>query len=215
MKKKNGLFVVLEGIDGAGTTTQAKLLHRYLESLGIESVVTNEPTDEPVGKLIRDALSGRVTSPRTGERFVFSETALCLLFAADRLEHSVVIEALRSRGHVIVCDRYIHSSIAYQTLDPAITPRRVIEINRGCATPDVTFFLNVPVKECLRRLEKRKDVPTVYEKKEFLESINRNYQKTARIYEKTFGPVITIDGTASPKDVHEAIVDGLSGYLPD
>jgi dTMP kinase len=213
MKKKNGLFVVLEGIDGAGTTTQAKILHGYLDSRGINSVITNEPTDEPVGKLIRDVLSGRLSSPRTGERITFSEKALCLLFAADRLEHSRVIEAARSRGQAVVCDRYIHSSIAYQTLDPGITPQRVIEINKECSIPDVTFFLKVPVTECLRRLKNRKDTPTVYEKKELLESINGNYEKTERLYMKTFGPVVVIDGTLPAEDVHGAIIGGLSTYL--
>ncbi|MEJ2719807.1 MAG: dTMP kinase [bacterium] len=215
MRKRKGLFVVLEGIDGAGTTTQAKLLHAYLDNRGIRSVITNEPTDEPVGKLIRDALSGRVTSPQTGERVEFSEAALCLLFAADRLEHSAAIESQRSRGQAVVCDRYIHSSIAYQTLDSRITPQRVIDVNNGCSIPDVTFFLKVPVGQCLKRLQNRKDVPTVYEKKEFLENISRNYEETERLYEKTFGPIVSVDGTASPENVHAAIVDGLSGYLID
>jgi len=213
MKKRGGLFVVLEGIDGAGTTTQAKLLHRHLEDRGIRSELTNEPTDEPVGKLIRDSLSGRITSPKTNKRIEFSEKALCLLFAADRIEHSTAIEAARSRGAAVVCDRYLLSSIAYQTLDTSIKPTRVIEVNEGCSIPDVTFFLKVPVKECLRRLKNRKDVPTVYEKKSFLESIDRNYERTRRLYAKTFGPVITIDGTLSRDGVHKAIVDDLGDYL--
>jgi len=215
MKKKNGLFVVLEGIDGAGTTTQAKMLHSYLENRGIESMLTNEPTDEPVGKLIRDSLSGRITSPKSNKRIEFSEKALCLLFAADRIEHSVSIEAARDRGAAVVCDRYILSSIAYQTLDKAIKPKRVIEVNRGCSVPDVTFLLKVPVKECLRRLRSRKDIPTVYEKKTLLESIDRNYEKARRRYKDTFGPVIVIDGTASQGDVQRAIIDRLGEFLPD
>lgn len=140
MKKKGGLFVVLEGIDGAGTTTQAKILHEYFETRGIRSELTNEPTDEPVGKLIRDSLSGRITSPRSNTRVEFSEKALCLLFAADRIEHSALIEASRARGTAVICDRYILSSIAYQTLDAAIKPKRVIEVNEGCSIPDITFF---------------------------------------------------------------------------
>jgi dTMP kinase len=214
MKKKGGLFVVLEGIDGAGTTTQAKILHEYFENRGIRSELTNEPTDEPVGKLIRDSLSGRITSPRTNKRVEFSEKALCLLFAADRIEHSALIEATRARGAAVICDRYILSSIAYQTLDAAIKPKRVIEVNEGCSLPDITFFLKVPVTECLRRLKSRNDIPTVYENKAFLESIDRNYQKTKNLYAKTFGPVIVIDGTMSQEDVHTAITDRLAEFLP-
>ncbi|UCH84155.1 MAG: dTMP kinase [Candidatus Latescibacterota bacterium] len=213
MKKKRGLFVVIEGIDGAGTTTQAKMLHAYLENRGVESVLTNEPTDEPVGKLIRDSLSGRIISPKTNKRIGFSEKALCLLFAADRIEHSASIEAARDRGTAVICDRYILSSIAYQSLDPAIKPKRVIEVNKGCSIPDMTFLLKVPVKECLKRLKNRKDVPTVYEKKKLLESIDRNYENARRRYRDTFGPVVAIDGTASQGDVHRAIIDGLGEYL--
>jgi dTMP kinase len=214
MKRNRGLFVVLEGIDGSGTTTQARKLHSYLSDQGLESLLTNEPTDEPVGKLIRDALSRRITSPKTSQRIDFSERALCLLFAADRIEHSGVIEDARSGGAHVVCDRYILSSIAYQSLDPGITPRRVIEINNGCSIPDVTFLLKVPVKECLSRLKSRKDAPTIYEKKEFLEGIDRNYSKTLQLYRRSFGPLVTIDGTAPEEDVHKEIVKHLNTHLP-
>ncbi|UCG50566.1 MAG: dTMP kinase [Candidatus Latescibacterota bacterium] len=214
MRKNRGLFIVLEGIDGSGTTTQAKKLHNYLSDQGFESVLTNEPTDEPVGKLIRDALSRRITSPKTSRRIDFSERALCLLFAADRIEHSGVIEEARSDGIHVVCDRYILSSIAYQSLDPGITPRRVIEINKGCSIPDITFLLRVPVNECLSRLKNRKDAPTIYEKKEFLEGIDRNYAKTLQLYRKSFGPLVAIDGTAPENKVHNEIIKHLRTRLP-
>ncbi len=206
MKTKRALFVVLEGLDGSGTTTQAKRLHNYLTNKKLKSSVTNEPTDEPVGKLVRDALSRRITSPRTNERVEFSEQALCLLFAADRIEHSRAIEEDRARGVHVVCDRYVLSSIAYQSLDPSITPQRVIDINKGCAIPDVTFWLKVPVAECLKRLKGRKDAPTIYEKRKTLEVIDRNYETTRKLYEREFGPLIVIDGSMPPGDVHAAII---------
>lgn len=212
MKTKRALFVVLEGLDGSGTTTQTKRLHNYLTNKDLKSSITNEPTDEPVGKLIRDALSRRITSPKTNKQVDFSEQALCLLFAADRIEHSRVIEETRRDGTHVICDRYVLSSIAYQSLDPSITPQRVIEINKGCAIPDVTFLLKVPVAECLRRLKGRKDAPTIYERKKILEGIDRNYQKTGRLYEREFGPLVVIDGTRSPNDVHAAIIEELNVY---
>jgi dTMP kinase len=213
MKKKRGLFIVLEGLDGSGTTTQAKKLLNCLSDRHIDAMATQEPTDEPVGKLIRDSLSGRIVSPQTSARIGFSEGALCLLFAADRTEHSRLIEDARQRGTHVICDRYVLSSIAYQSLDPAIKPERVIDINRGCSVPDVTFFLQVPVAECLARLSKRKDAPTVYEKKEILARIDRNYRTSRKIYERTFGPLVLIDGTAAADAVHAAIVRELTRYL--
>ena len=212
--RKRGLLIVLEGLDGAGTTTQAKKLHNYIRGKRLSAWLTNEPTDEPVGKLIRDSISGRITSPRTGKRIGFSEGALCLLFAADRLEHSRSIEDKRERGTHVVCDRYVLSSIAYQSLDRSIPPRRVIEVNEGCAIPDVTFLLKVPVAECLARLKRRNDTPTVYERKAKLEKIDRNYRAARKIYEKHFGPLVVIDGTQSVEDVHAEIVEGLKKLLP-
>jgi dTMP kinase len=214
MRKTRGLFIVLEGIDGSGTTTQAKKLHNYLCGKGLDATATNEPTDEPVGKLIRDSLSGRITSPRTSQRIEFSEPALCLLFAADRVEHSRLIDDERRQGVHVVCDRYVLSSIAYQSLDPSITPQRVIDVNRGCSVPDVTFFLQVPVSECLARLKNRKDAPTVYETKGMLKRIDRNYRTMRKLYERTYGPIIVIDGSVSPDDVHAEIVERLARHLP-
>jgi dTMP kinase len=213
MGKRRGLFVVIEGIDGSGTTTQAETLHNYLSNKGLSVLLTHEPTDEPVGKLIRDSLSGRISSPTTAEKIRFSEQALCLLFAADRIEHSRAVEAARSRGRHVVCDRYVHSSIAYQSLDPAIPPKRVVDVNAGCSVPDITFFLRVPIAECLARLKNRKDIPTIYEKRSILEKIDRNYHATRRLYERKFGPVVEIDGSLAAGQVHSAIVKALSPYL--
>jgi dTMP kinase len=140
-----GGFYVLEGLDGAGTTTQSRLLEKHLRDRGLEVSLTREPTDHPIGRLIREALSGHLKSPGKMGEITLSEAALCLLFAADRIEHTREIETLRERGNHVVCDRYILSSIAYQSLDPLIAPERVVEVNRGIAVPDVTFMLDVPV----------------------------------------------------------------------
>ena len=206
MKKKPGSFIVLEGLDGSGTTTQAALLQDYFIGLKKPCRLTCEPTDEPVGKLIRDALSGRLTSPGTSKKVAFSERARCLLFAADRQEHSREIEKSRSGGKHVICDRYILSSIAYQTLDETVSADWVIEVNRGCSVPDLTVFLDVPVTDCLARLKKRKDRPTVYEKKSFLTAIDLNYRHMFQTYEKRFGLFRSIDGTQTPEQVRDAII---------
>lgn len=213
MTRRKGYFIVLEGLDGSGTTTQASLLHDYLKHRGRKSHLTCEPTDEPVGKLIRDALSGRLSSPGSGEKIAFSERARCLLFAADRQEHSAVVESIRANGTDVICDRYILSSIAYQTLDETINDTWVIDVNRGCAVPNLTLLLDVPAKECMHRLSRRKDSPTVYEKKQLLASIEKNYIRTLPIYKKHFGPVRRIDGQRPIEAVHDAIVAAVESIL--
>lgn len=200
-------FIVLEGLDGAGTTTQAAKLQEYFTKLKKDSFLTREPTDGPIGKLVRDVLAGRLMRYRLAER------EMALLFAADRLEHSRLIESKLLTGSHVVCDRYIFSSMAYQTLDPSISAEWVTEINLGFSKPHLTLFLSVPVEECLRRIASRNESPTVYEKKDFLETIDQNYKRLANYYEEHVGPLIVIDGAPPPKDVHSEIMRALETNL--
>jgi len=196
-------FIVLEGLDGAGTTTQAALLHEHLEKLKTKSLLTREPTDSPIGRLIRDVLAGRKM------RHQLSERELALLFAADRLEHSRSIESRRATGLHVISDRYLYSSLAYQTLDPSISADWVIEINRGFAVPDLTIYLSVAVDECLRRISLRKENPTIYENRDFLQTISDNYIRLASYYKAHAGPLAMIDGSEPVEDVHRAVLSAL------
>jgi dTMP kinase len=208
-----GRFIVLEGLDGAGTTTQAKMLHDALRDKGIVGHLTREPTDEAVGKLIRDALLGKLVSDDASKPLILPESVLCLLFAADRIHHSELIESLRDAGTHVICDRYVHSSIAYQSLDADISHQRVIDVNDGISVPDVTIFIRVPVAQCLERLGQRGDTLTVYEKEDLLVAIERNYDASLPLYQKTYGDVIEINGTQTPDAVHAAIRQNLTGLL--
>jgi dTMP kinase len=213
MKTRPSPFIVLEGLDGSGTTTQARLLHSHLERAGIRAHLTCEPTDGPAGKLIRDVLSGKLSSARTGSKIVLSEKTLCLLFAADRLDHTANIERERKKGAAIVCDRYILSSLAYQTLDPGISAAWVIGVNAGCAIPDLTILLNVPVGECARRLKERRGTPTIYEKRSTLKAIDENYAAMIGPYRKKFGAVVTLDGTGTTEIVFGRIRDAVQSHV--
>jgi dTMP kinase len=202
-------FIVLEGLDGAGTTTQAAKLQEYFTKLKKDSFLTREPTDGPIGKLVRDVLAGRLMRYRLAER------EMALLFAADRLEHSRLIESKLLTGSHVVCDRYIFSSMAYQTLDPSISAEWVTEINLGFSKPHMTLFLSVPIDECLRRIASRNESPTVYEKKDFLKTIDQNYKRLVDYYEEHVGPLTVIDGTLPPEEVHSEIMRALESNLTD
>ncbi len=208
MTHRDARFIVLEGLDGAGTTTQAAKLQAHCTRRGHASFLTNEPTPEPVGAFIRRLLTGQERAP-DGSTYRPGEDAMALLFAADRLAHSRVIEARLAAGEHVVCDRYVFSSLAYQTLDPSIAPEWVIDVNQGCAIPDLTLFLAVPVDVCLQRLTSRRGTAAIYETRAQLETIAKNYEALLPRYQARFGRVVRIDGTQSVDDVHTAIVEAI------
>jgi len=205
MPHQPGHFIVFEGLDGAGTTTQANRLHQYFTQNGKNSFATYEPTDGPIGTFIRRVLTGGMRMDETPYRPA-GEHAMALLFAADRLAHSQQINTVLGDGIDVLCDRYIYSTLAYQTLDESVSPEWIVETNRGCSIPQLTIFLDVPVDVCLDRIASRNESPSIYEKKDFLKTIKQNYAHLEALYTSHFGPVVKIDGTMSPDDVHAAIV---------
>jgi dTMP kinase len=208
MPHRTARFIVLEGLDGAGTTTQAAKLQAHCTRRGSPSFLTNEPTSDPIGAFIRRLITGTERAP-DGATYRPHEGAMALLFAADRLAHSAILAAHLDAGEDVICDRYVFSSMAYQTLDPSISAQRVIDVNRGCAIPNVTLFLDVPVEECLRRLEARKGTRADYETRSRLETIAHNYDQLIPRYEAAFGKLIRLDGTKRVDDVHADIVAAL------
>jgi dTMP kinase len=208
MPQNDARFIVLEGLDGAGTTTQAARLQTHLTRRGRHSFLTNEPTSEPVGAFIRRLLTSQERGS-DGSPYHPGEQTMGLLFAADRMAHSRVIETRLAAGEHVVCDRYIFSSMAYQTLEPSITGEWVIDMNEGCACPDLTLFLAVPVEICLARVTARRGGVSVYETRAYLETISANYERLMPMYEENFGRLVRIDGTKSIDDVHDAVVEAI------
>jgi len=203
MSNKKPQFIVFEGLDGAGTTTQAHKLHAYFTNQGANSFLTYEPTADPIGSLIRDILTR--AAKKDGQTYEVSQRAMTMLFSADRLAHTTEIEAQRKVARVI-CDRYVYSTLAYQTLDPSIDPEWVASLNSECAKPDLTIFLSVPVGVCLDRIGARSEDRSVFERRDLLETIAGNYARLQDLYASHFGPLVTIDGTQSPEAVHEEAI---------
>jgi dTMP kinase len=125
MASKTGKLVVLEGIDGAGTTTQAARLGERLRGEGVAARVTREPSDGPVGTLVRQVLTGRIIVP--GGRAPGWAT-MALLFAADRMDHvESEVEPFVAQGGVVVSDRYDASSLAYQSVSSGAESKDAVE----------------------------------------------------------------------------------------
>lgn len=175
---QRGLFIVFEGIDGSGTTTQCRLLQSHLQERirGREVVVTAEPTSGPVGLLIRSILRGRIVSRGPyGPSAPFDPRALALLFASDRLDHlRCEIGPLLRRGTTVICDRYVLSSLAYQGLDADLSWLR--EVNRFAPEPDLTIFLDLPVEVAIERIARRGGYFERFEKKKTLELVAKAYR---------------------------------------
>lgn len=143
-----GCFIVFEGTEGSGKTVASKGLHEWLRTKGRKALWTREPTNSRLGMLIGSILDKKIR---------VAEESIPLLFAADRADHTrSVIRPTISKGYVVVCDRYIYSSLAYQSSGMTIpfNKRWLEEINRYSLKPDLVFFLDIDPEKGLRRIEK-------------------------------------------------------------
>ena len=162
-----GLFIVLEGVDGAGTTTHTRRLAESLRARGLPVTATRQPSDGPVGVLIRQILSGRVVVPGISGNRPSSWSTMALLFAADRLDHlEATIHPNLMDGVTVISDRYDHSSVAYQSVTSGAGPETaewVRQINRHARRPDLTIVLDVPPEETARRRKERATGSEIYD----------------------------------------------------
>lgn len=188
-------FIVLEGLDGSGTTTQLNMLGEKFRQSNINCLLTMEPTGGCVGEIIRKALKKEI---------VLDKKTLALLFSADRNEHLCGRDSIRehlARGDWIVSDRYFFSSIAYQSLD--CEREWVISLN-NYPLPEYLFFLDISPEECQERV-KRRNSKEIFDDIAMQKKILENYRYAFSLYEKTQMKIHYIDGTLSPDIINEKI----------
>ena len=211
-----GTFIVVEGIDGAGTTTHSRLLAKALKTAEREVVLTCEPTNGPVGGLIRQILQRRLfVADATGPR-AFAWSTLALLFAADRLDHldSVVLPALAD-GSIVVSDRYDLSSLAYQSATapsgPGVVPW-IRSLNARAIRPDLTIVLDVPAEVAAERRRGRGGVEEVFETRALQDKLLSIYQ-----HAETLIPgdrVIHVSGVGEAADTAGRILEAVYEAFP-
>jgi len=194
-------FVVLEGGDGTGTTTQLKLAAEALAGAGIPFWTTSEPTDSPEGLLIRRILSGELArDPGT----------LARLFAADRNEHLMgrggILERLE-HGELVICDRYVLSSLVYQGI--ACGPQLPEALNADFPLPELLIYFDLDPEESLRRLGKRQNLD-IFEKLPFQERVRADYRAALAGYASSGMNIVVVDASRSVQDVHSEIKAALS-----
>ncbi|MDO8574557.1 MAG: dTMP kinase [bacterium] len=200
MITNSGKFIVFEGPDGAGQSTQTELLKKYLENRGYQVVLTKEPTKaSEASQKISDILNHRGTA--TPEEFQ-------QLFVDDRREHlEKLILPSFSEGKIVISDRYFFSSLAFGSLNCDL--EWLISINREFPVPDATFILDVSPEVCIQRIIARGRPVQFFENLEKLGKVMENYKKIIPI----FPNIYLINGERSIEIIHQEIVELVSKIL--
>jgi len=194
---KKGSFICIEGLDGCGKTTQTKLLVERLKKKGYDTIYTAEPSRGEIGSFIKKyCLHGETR---------VSSIVEALLFAADRFEHveKEVIPAL-SEGKLVVSDRYVYSSLAYQGT-AGLDLEWIEKINEHAIRPLLALFIDVEPETVIQRLKPRKSV---------MENLGTQ-QKVREVYVKFVekGELVKIDGNNSKQEVADDILTVVLGFL--
>jgi dTMP kinase len=193
-----GRLIVLEGIDGSGTTTQTERLVACLRQQGRTAVSTREPSGGPIGRLLREVLLGQHRMPAGGS---VDGRTMALLFAADRLDHlQREVEPILAEGSDVVSDRYLMSSLAYQAEEA--DREWVALLARGVRPPDLTILLDIPVELAAQRRHLAGRPEERYDADSYLGRVADNYRRLAR----AAGSAVILDGSASRDEVAVAVV---------
>ncbi|RLC38087.1 MAG: dTMP kinase [Candidatus Nealsonbacteria bacterium] len=203
--KYSGRFIVFEGLDGSGQSTQVKLLAEFLEKRGYKVLKTKEPTKDSVaGKKIAKILHKKEEVPP----FEFQK-----LFSKDRAWHlkKIIIPALKERK-IVISDRYFFSSFSYGITE-GVELKELIALNKKFLLPDLVFFLDVSPEICIQRIGRRGKEKTLFEEKEILKKVYENYKKVLKEFEKTT-KIFIINGERSIEEVFEDVKSRISTNLP-
>ncbi len=190
-----GTFIVIEGADGAGTTTQAEKLVEELDAH-----YTAEPTGGKAGEKVDEMIS-------SGD---YSAEAIALMFAADRLVHleEEIIPRLE-KGETVICDRYYHSSLVYQAALGADYDW-VKSLNRNALRPDLVFILDISADTGMGRIEERGSDDNIFENLDFQEEVVTRYR---RLPERLDESIVVVDSSQSIKEVFSELKSTVNRQL--
>lgn len=191
-----GKFIVIEGADGAGTTTQSEKLAEQLDN----SYLTAEPSSNDIGQKITEMISEGGYSPE----------AVALTFTADRLTHleEEVIPKLKE-GRIVVCDRYYHSSFIYQSIQGA-DRQWIKSMNRDAIKPDLTIIMDISADEGLERIDSRGGAESIFEELSFQEKVVAGYRDLSQDLNEE---VVLVDATQSIQNVFQDTKEKIDSKL--
>lgn len=198
--EKKGVFICIEGLDASGKTTHAHRLVRNLRRKGFDAVYTTEPSRGEIGRFIRTYILQR-------KRRVPSVVE-ALLFAVDRVDHvEKEIKPALENGKIVVSDRYVYSSLAYQGA-AGLDLKWIEEINRLALPPDLAIYIDVPPEAVVKRIRRKK---SVMERLETQRKVRKVYMKFVKN-----GKLVSVDGNRRKdevaKDILKVILDFLKNY---
>ena len=203
---KKGLFITFEGADGCGKTTQMKLLAEYLKEKGIDVVLTREPGGKGLGEKVREILlnyDGPV-----------SDRCESFLFLADRAQNiDIIVKPAVEEGKIVLCDRHIDSTVAYQGYGRGLDIERINMLNNIATNgrkPDLTFVFDIDVETSMKRVGKEKDRM----ESAGIEFHNRVRQGYLELAKQEPQRIKVLDATKSIEEIHNNVIEILNKSFP-
>lgn len=212
----NSKFIVFEGIDGSGTSTQSELLKKALNAKNIVCHLTCEPSNGPIGNMIRQIFKGRINvakgaNPNIHSGNLFDEQ-MAYLFAADRHDHLYNnidgVFKLRAEGAVVISTRYYFSSFAYHCSNQEDFDL-IKTLNSRFPDPDLVIYLDNPTTKSIERINERA-FRDEYENTEKLLTAKNNYEK---IFSEYKGRILKIDATESIESIHKKVLSAVEALI--
>ncbi|WP_298836530.1 dTMP kinase [Clostridium sp.] len=200
---KRGRMIVLEGPDGSGKTTQIELLEKYLQQSGYEVVKVREPGGTEISEKIREIILDNDNSN-------MSYMCEALLYAASRAQLvSEVIKPALMQGMIVVCDRFVYSSMVYQGIGRGLGMERIKSINEVALDglkPDITLMITIPYEEGLNRKKKQGKLDRLENSgDEFHKKVFEGYMDICKKYDK----IEVVDGNKSVEQIHKDIINKI------
>lgn len=203
------LFITFEGVEGSGKSTQLNMLHAHLLRMNMDVVSTHEPGGTRIGEDIRRIL----LDPANKEMHAMTET---MLYAADRVQHVYeVIRPAMNQGKIVICDRYVDSTLAYQGVARRMGMEGIQNLNEWITEdlyPDLTFLLEIPYRAGLKRMQKRSRSADRMENQpdSFHEQVQEAYKTLAKIFSNRY---VILNGADKPENIHHKVMQEVTEFL--
>ncbi len=204
----SGLFITMEGTDGSGKSTQLNLLSQYLEKKGFNIVFVREPGGTKIGEKIRD-----IILDINNKKMDYMTEAFLYASSRSQLVNEIIAPELK-KGSIVICDRFVDSSIVYQGIARNIgidVVKKINNIATGGLTPDITFFLDLSPQEAIKRKIQQKELDRLESEKDYF--YKKVYDGYKLLISQNSERIKVIDATQSIENIHKNIVNYIESIF--